>query len=173
MKFLSKEKILGKKFFYFLVLFFFQHGPSIAQSGDPVGVQSLDEETQELICIANTSSLEAQDICLEDKASIESVAVCSLYTSTYVAEALCLKNRALSSEDVLKCFIDTPELIEQICLVGSETSARIVSHFKATEGDSSEIVKEIENIKTEMENLLGEHKVRFNITEGRFDFHSN
>ena len=171
MKYLNKEKTLSS--FIFLVLFLFQHGFSVAQGGDSAGVQSLDKETQEFICIVNTSSLEAQDICLKDKVNVERLAVCSLYTSTYVAEALCLKNRALSSKGVLKCFIDTPELIEQICLVGSETSARAVSHFKATDGDSSEIVKEMENIKTEMENLLGEYKVRFNITEGRFDFHSD
>ena len=145
MKFLNKEKILGKSFFYFLVLFLFQPGLSIAQGGDPAGVQSLGEEAQEFICIANTSSLEAQDICLKDKVDVERVAVCSLYTSTYVAEALCLKNRALSSENVLECFIDTPNLIEQICLIGSEPSSRIISHFEVTDGDSSVIIKEIDS----------------------------
>ena len=170
MRFLNKE--IGNFLVYFLVLFLFQPGLSIAQGGDPAGVQSLDKETQELVCIANTSSLESQDICLKDKVSVERVAVCSLYTSTHVAEALCLKNRVLSSEDVLKCFIDTSELIEQICLVGSETSSRIISHFEATGGDLPEIIKEIESIEVEMENLLEGYKVRFDITQGGFSFHN-
>ena len=171
MKFFNKEKILKKGLFCFLVLFLFQPGFLMAQ--DREAAQLLDKEAQEFICIKDTSSSETEDICLKDKVDVERVAVCSLYTSTHVAEALCLKNKTLSSENVLKCFMDTPELIEQICLIGSETSSRIISHFEATEGDSSEIIKEIENIKAEMENLLGGYKVRFDITEGRFNFHND
>ena len=165
MKFLNSKEVLKKGLFYFLVFSLFAPSLSIAQS--------LDKETQEIICVYNTSSLESQEICLKNKVSVERVAVCSLYTSTRVSEALCLKNEALSSEDVLKCFIDTPELIEQICLVGSETSDRIISHFEATGGDLPEIIKEIENIEAEMENILSGYKVKFDITQGGFSFHND
>ena len=171
MKCLNKE--VRKFLLIFLVLFLFQPGLSIAQGNDPAGVQSLDKEAQEFICVVNTSSLETQSICLEDKVSIERVVVCEEYTSTFVAEALCLKNRALSSIDVLKCFMDTPKLIEQICLVGSEISSRVISHFEATGGDLPEIIKEIEKIETEMEALLNGYKVRFDITQGGFSFHND
>ena len=173
MEFLNKERMLRKSFFYFLVFFLFSPGLSIAENGDSARVQALDKEAQEFICVANTNSLETQNICLEDKVSVERVAVCELYTSNSVSEALCLKNRVLSSQDVLRCFIDTPELIEQICLVGSETSSRIISHFEATGGGSSEIIKEIENIEVEMENILSGYKVRFDITKSRFSFHND
>lgn len=169
MKCLSEK--IRKIFVYFLALFLFQPGMSIAAGNDPAEVQSLDKEAQEFICVVNTSSLEAQSICLEDKVSVERVAVCEEYTSTYVSEALCLKNRALSYIDVLKCFMDTSELIEQICLVGSETSSRIISHFEATGEDLPEINKEIESIKTEIETILDGCKVRFDITQGVFNFH--
>ena len=172
MEFLNKERMLRKSFFYFLVFFLFSPGLSIAENGDSARVQALDKEAQEFICTANTNSLEARNICLEDKVSVERVAVCELYTSNFFSEALCLKNRVLSSRDVLKCFIDTHELIEQICLVGSETSSRVISHFEAT-GEGSLIIKEIGNIKAEMENILSGYKVRFDITNSRFIFHND
>ena len=143
------------------------------QPGLSEGVQSSDEEAQEFICTNNTSSLEAERICLNDKVAVERVAVCSLYTSTYVAEALCLKNRALSYEKVLKCYIGTNELIEQICLIGSEASSHIISQFETTDEDSSVIIKEIENIRTEMETIFDGYKVKFDIIEGGFVFHNN
>ena len=152
----------------------FQSGFSIAQDSDSVReVPSLDKEAQEFICENNTVSSEAESICLKDKVAVERVAVCSLYTSNEVAEAICLKNKTLSYENVLECFIGTDTLIEQICLVGSETSSRVVDNFKITEGDSSAIIKEIENITTEMETLLSEYEVRFNILEGQFEFYND
>lgn len=164
-------KCLNKKFLdYFLVFFLLSPGLSIAEGGSSAG---LNTEAQELICIVNTSSLESQGICLKDKVNVGRVTFCSLYTSTYVAEALCLKNKELNSNDVLKCFIGTPALIEQICLVGSETSNRIISYFEATGGDLPDIIGAIENIKTQMENLLDGYKVRFDITQGEFNFHSD
>ena len=164
---------MGNFLVYFLVLFLFQPGFSIAQEGGSAGVQSLDKEAQEFICVVNTEGLEAQNICLTDRIGVERVAVCSLYTSTYVSEALCLKNKALSPQDILKCFLDTSALIEQICLVGSETSSRIISYFETTGGDLPEVMKEIESIKAEMESLLDGYKVKFDITVGGFSFHND
>ena len=163
MKLLNNKKSLGKSLIYFLIFFLIQPGFSEE-------TQLLAVEAQEFICINNTSSIESERICLNDKITVERVAVCSLYTSTHVAEALCLKNKALSYEQVLQCYIGTDKLIEQICLIGSEVSSRILSQFEATDEDSSVIIKEIENIKTEMEITFDGYKLKFDITEGRFNF---
>ena len=157
---------LKKSFLLFIFPIF-----TIAEKSDSVKVQSLDKETQETICMASTSSFEAEDICLTDSSlSIERLTVCALYTSSQVAETLCLKNRLLSSADILKCFIDTPELIEQTCLVKSMSSDRITSHYFETNGDIlPNIIKEIEDIEIEMTILIG-YRVKFDITQSLFNF---
>ncbi|MYE07665.1 MAG: hypothetical protein F4X95_02805 [Oligoflexia bacterium] len=143
MKFLNSKKRLGKSLIYFLIFF-------LPQSGFSEETNILDAIVQEHICVTNTSSIETQRMCLRDKTAVERVAVCALYTSTFVAEALCLKNTTLSYKKVLQCYIDTNSLMEQICLVDSATSSRVISQFNATDGDSTVIIKEIENIKKDM-----------------------
>ncbi|MDE0119960.1 MAG: hypothetical protein OXM55_08150 [Bdellovibrionales bacterium] len=175
MKFLSSKKILGKNLIYFLIFFLPLSGFSEEGAVLPKSEESslLNVEAQEFICATNTVSIEADSICLGDKTPVERVAVCSLYTSSYVAEALCLKNTKLSYKKVLDCYIGTDALMEQICLVGSDTSSRVISEFDTTEGDSATIIKELENIKKDMENILDVYKVKFDLAVGGFVFNNN
>ena len=159
MKFLNSKK-LGKSLIIFILC--------LVQPGFSEETKALDAEEQAFICAKDTSSIKAEEICLNDKIAIDRLAVCNLYTSNHVSEVLCLKNKVLSYKTVLQCYIDTNFLTEQICLMGSEASSRIFSQFKETGGDLTIIIKEIDNIKTEMETLL-ESKVKL-VSDGEIRF---
>ena len=161
MNLLNRRENIGKSLIYFLIFFFLYSGFLYGE----------EDVIQEYICVNNTVTMIAEKICFEDKSSIDKVAVCSLYTSTPVAEILCLKNVELSYKTILDCFINTDYLMEQICLIGSESSSRIINQSDSTNVDL-EIIKEIENFQKEINSILDRYldgqKVRFDLSEGGF-----
>ena len=137
--------------------------------GADIETLKVDIDIQGFICMRGTNSFEAEMICLENQVSLERVAICSVYTLTYVAEALCLQNK-LSKEEVFQCSNSIDELLEQICLIGSETSAAIIHQFEASDDDFLPILQKVEDIQAEMENLLGGYELKFDFLAGGFVF---
>ena len=131
------------------VLFFLlSSGISIAQDQKSV----LDKENQSEICVDNTSSIQAEQICMNEKIDLTRIAVCHSYTSSPIAESLCLKNNDLRIETIANCYLKTEGLLEeQVCLLYPYTYNSFIMKLNNIETFSTYI----KIVKNKMEELLG------------------
>ncbi len=145
------------------VLFFLlSSGISIAQDQKSV----LDKENQSEICVDNTSSIQAEQICINEKIDLKRIAVCHSYTSSPIAESLCLKNNDLRTETIANCYLKTEDLLEEkVCLLYPYTHNSIVMGLNNIETFSKYIMM----VKNDMEELLG-FNVIFNMMFRTFRF---
>ena len=142
------------------VLFFlFSAGVSIATAEN----SSLDEITQEIICATTINSLPAMAVCVNEKVDPERLAVCAQYTASPLSEVLCLKQRELSSNTILSCFLTDTVLEEQACLLYPNS----YDSFIMSLSDFEQYSIAIKAMKTEIEELLG-LTVAFNMLELQF-----
>ena len=158
----KKGDILIKKIGFLFFLFFAQISIVIAEN------LTLDEDTQELICVTTINSLEGIDICINEKIDPERLAVCAQYTVSYISEALCLKKRKLKYEKIMACYLTDTVLEEQICLLYPNSYDSVIRELS----DSEKYSNALKTMETEMEELLG-FIVNFDMSILQFDFLDN
>ena len=86
-----------------ILFFILLSGISIAQDKN----LGLNKESHLKPCNDMTSSIQAEQICINEKINLERIAVCHSYTSSPIAEGLCLKNNDLRTETIVNCYLKT------------------------------------------------------------------